>query len=178
MRRYYKFLVSGLGLVVIGLAIGSGYFKFPDQAIHGSESHLVKKVIDGDTIEIERYGRVETVRLIGVDTPETVDPRKTVQCFGKEASDYSKELMSNKSVILEPDPLVGERDKYNRLLAYVWLDDKRMVNHLLVAQGFAHEYTYRSQPYKYQQLLKDAQKQAKMQSTGLWSESSCNGKTK
>lgn len=78
----------------------------------------VVRVIDGDTIEIEGGDRV---RYIGIDTPETVDPRKPVQCYGQEASNKNKELVEGKTVELEKD--VSETDKYGRLLRYVWLGD-------------------------------------------------------
>ena len=101
----------------------------------------VIKVIDGDTIVIEIENKHETVRLIGIDAPETVDPRKTIQCFGKEASNKAKEMLNNKSVFLEADSTQGERDKYQRLLRYVFLQDRTNFNKLMIEQGYAHEYT-------------------------------------
>lgn len=141
------------------------------------DTYSVKNVIDGDTIEIERYGKAEKVRMIGIDTPETLDPRKPVQCFGKEASDKSKDLLSGGRVRLEFDPIVGQKDKYNRLLAYVWSNNE-LVNLKLIKEGYASEYTYRSQAYKYQNEFKNAQTVAKESSVGLWSPQTCNGKTK
>lgn len=138
----------------------------------------VKKVVDGDTIEIDRYGRKEEVRLIGMDTPEVVDPRKPVQCFGREASSKAHEILENKRVRLEFDSLTGERDKYQRLLAYLWEPDGTLYNQFMIAQGFAHEYTYQSQSYKYQLQLKQAEAEAKTASLGFWSPSTCNGDTK
>ena len=120
-RRKYLLL----GIIILGLGFGYYFFERPARQSPNNEStdtYQVKNVVDGDTIEITRYGKSEKVRLIGVDTPETLDPRKTVQCFGKEASDFSKSSLSQKVVRLEFDPNVGERDKYNRLLAYVWVD--------------------------------------------------------
>lgn len=176
MKRQQKLIGSGVAILLLGLAMLYGYLRQPGQS--NIETYKVVKVVDGDTIEIERYGKLETVRLIGIDTPETVDPRKPVQCFGKEASDNSKALLQGKSVRIEADPLVGERDKYNRLLAYVWLDDKQLVNQLLVSGGFAHEYTYRSQSYKYQTEFKQAEATARESGTGLWAAATCNGNTK
>lgn len=176
MKKPNKVIAIGLSLLFLGIAILYGYVQRPNQS--SNEMFKVAKVIDGDTIEVERYGKIEKVRLIGIDTPETVDPRKTVQCFGKEASDNSKALMQGKSVRLEFDPLVGERDKYQRLLAYVWLDDDQFVNQLLVSEGFAHEYTYRSQAYKYQSQFKQAESTARENGIGLWATNTCNGITK
>jgi micrococcal nuclease len=167
-------------LIIIGLLL---FFAAALVSIRESQNnqpkdtYSVKKVIDGDTIEIERYGKAEKVRMIGIDTPETLDPRKPVQCFGKEASDKSKDLLSGGRVRLEFDPIVGEKDKYNRLLAYVWSDNE-LVNLKLIKEGYANEYTYRSQSYKYQNEFKNAQTVAKESSIGLWSPQTCNGKTK
>jgi len=138
--------------------------------------YSVKEVVDGDTIKISMNGKVETLRLIGMDTPETVDPRKPVQCFGKEASNKAKELLSGKRVRIEMDPTQGERDKYNRLLAYVYRDDGLFYNKSMIEQGYAHEYTYNA-PYKYQAEFKTAQKTAQIAQLGLWSPATCNGDT-
>lgn len=178
MHKFYKL---GAGVLILVLALSYLYFELPrqnSQAGGTKDSYLVRNVVDGDTIEIERHGQLEKVRLIGIDTPETLDPRKPVQCFGKEASDFSKSLMAGKSVRLEFDPLVGERDKYNRLLAYVWLQDGSMINNLLVKNGYAHEYTYRSQSYKFQSQFKQAEQSAKIAELGFWSDQTCGGKVK
>lgn len=138
--------------------------------------YSVTEVVDGDTIKISMNGKVETLRLIGMDTPETVDPRKPVQCFGKEASNKAKELLSGKKVRIEMDPTQGERDKYDRLLAYVYRDDGLFYNKAMIEQGYAHEYTYNT-PYKYQTEFKTAQKTAQTAQVGLWSPATCNGDT-
>ncbi len=117
-------------------------------------------------------GKKETLRLIGIDTPETVDPRKPVQCFGKEASAKAKSLLSGKSVRLEADPTQGERDKYQRLLRYVFLEDGTNFDKLMISEGYAHEYTYNT-PYKYQSEFKQAQKEAEASKVGLWADNAC-----
>jgi micrococcal nuclease len=136
--------------------------------------YTVTKVTDGDTIHIEMDGRDEKVRLIGINTPETVDPRRPVQCFGKEASARMKELASGKIVRLEYDDSQNTRDAYGRLLAYVYLEDDQMLNRKMVAEGYAYEYTYLT-PYKYQKEFRELQTLAKSSERGLWSESTCNG---
>lgn len=136
-------------------------------------SYRVTKVIDGDTIEVSIGNQPEKVRFIGIDTPETVDPRKTVQCFGVEASNKTKELLFDKRVFLEADPTQGNRDKYKRLLRYVYILDGTMINKLLIEEGFAHEYTYMSNPYKYQTEFKEAQKRARTNKRGLWDDNIC-----
>lgn len=131
------------------------------------ETFSVTRVVDGDTIDVIIEGKTERLRLIGIDTPETVDPRKPVQCFGKEASKKAKQLLSNKTVKLESDPTQGERDKYGRLLRYVVLPDGQSFNKLMISEGYAYEYTY-STPYKYQTEYKQAQKDARIAKRGLW----------
>lgn len=138
--------------------------------------YSVISVVDGDTIKISMNGKEVTLRLIGMDTPETVDPRKPVQCFGKEASNKAKELLSGKKVIIEIDPSQGELDKYGRTLAYVYRDDGLFYNKYMIEQGYAHEYTYNTQ-YKYQVEFKLAQKTAQSGQLGLWSPNTCNGDT-
>ncbi len=127
----------------------------------------VLRVVDGDTIHVEIDNKEETVRLIGVDTPETVDPRKPVQCFGKEASNFTKQTLSDKTVFLEKDETQGNLDKYQRLLRYIFLEDGTNVNKLLIQEGYAHEYTYHL-PYKYQSEFKQAEKEARENNKGLW----------
>lgn len=138
--------------------------------------YSVTKIIDGDTIEINMSGKAETLRLIGMDTPETVDPRKPVQCFGVEASNKAKELLSGKKVKIESDSSQDTRDKYERLLVYVYRDDGLFYNKYMIEQGYAHEYTYEV-PYKYQVEFKAAQKSAQDNQRGLWSPTTCNGNT-
>jgi len=173
MSKPIKLIIIGLLLFFLAALVSIR----ETQDNQPKDTYSVKKVIDGDTIEIERYGKAEKVRMIGIDTPETLDPRKPVQCFGKEASDKSKDLLSGGRVRLEFDPIVGQKDKYNRLLAYVWSNNE-LVNLKLIKEGYANEYTYRSQAYKYQNEFKNAQTVAKESSVGLWSPQTCNGETK
>lgn len=122
---------------------------------------LVMRVVDGDTIEIETG---EKVRYIGVNTPESVDPRRKVQCFGKEASAYNELLVEGKRVRLEPD--VEDRDKYGRLLRYVWVGDE-MLNERLVMDGYAQLMTIPPN-VKYVDRFKAAQTEAREAKRGLW----------
>lgn len=127
---------------------------------------LVTKVTDGDTIEVTS-GVI--VRLLGIDTPETVDPRRPVECFGKEASNKLKELVLGKEVVLEKD--ISETDKYNRLLRYVYLeiDNTRtlFINDFMIREGFAKLLTY-PPDVKYAEQFLDAQRQAREQRKGIW----------
>jgi len=134
---------------------------------------LVTKVVDGDTIEVQFEGVKETIRFIGIDTPETKDPRKPVQCFGKEASAKTSELLKNQFVRLESDSSQSNRDVYKRLLRYVYRDDGLFVNKFLIEEGFAYEYTYKSNPYMYQKDFIEAQHLAQEQQKGLWGQDVC-----
>lgn len=148
----------------------------PTQTLAQYTYYSVTNVVDGDTIKISMSGKEVTLRLIGMDTPETVDPRKPVQCFGKEASNKAKELLLGKKVRIEIDVSQGEIDKYGRTLAYVYRDDGMFYNKYMIEQGYAHEYTYNT-PYKYQAEFKLAQKIAQTNLLGLWSPETCNGDT-
>ena len=133
----------------------------------------VVRVVDGDTVVVAPR---TTLRLIGIDTPETVDPRKPVQCFGREASAWAHALLDGKEVWLEYDPSQGRLDKYGRTLAYVWLPDGVLFNQVMIADGFAHEYTY-DLPYRYQDAFAAAERDARESERGLWSPTTCNGDT-
>jgi len=152
-------------------------------------NYKVSKVIDGDTLEIKNLdgskmsnGKEEIkIRLIGINTPESVDPRKPVECFGKEASDYAKNLALGREVALEIDDSQSLIDKYGRQLAYIyvktsgWIGSNYfMLNKKLIANGYAYEYTYDT-PYKYQSLFQDLENQAKERGLGLWNSETCNG---
>lgn len=130
----------------------------------------VEKVIDGDTIEVTYGGRKETVRFLGIDTPETHDPRKPVQCFGQAASDYNKSLLEGKSVRLEPDATNSDRDKYRRLLRYVYLPDGTLVNAKLIQDGYAFAYVVF--PLERLDEFKALEQQARAENRGLWA--GCN----
>lgn len=124
---------------------------------------LVTRIVDGDTIELKGG---QKVRLIGVDTPETVDPRKPVQCFGVAAKDFTTSLLENQWVRLESD--VSTKDRYGRTLAYVWRDDV-MVNDTLLKEGYAKLLTV-PPDVKYVEQFKQSEQSARVQQKGLWAE--------
>ena len=134
--------------------------------------HTVVEVVDGDTIKAIVFGKVETIRLIGIDTPETVHPSEAVECFGPNASQAAR-VLRGRLVMLEADPSQGDRDRYGRLLRYVFLDGRNF-NRYLIAEGFAHEYTYDG-PYRHQAEFKAAERQSRATGKGLWS--SCPAET-
>ncbi len=131
----------------------------------------VSGVVDGDTITVDDGVTQMTVRLLGIDTPETVDPDQPVQCFGPDATERVGELIGQQ-VWLETDPSQAGLDAYGRMLAYVWLSDDQLVNLQLVEEGYAREYTY-DQPYRYQGSFRAAQATAAAAGLGLWAPSAC-----
>ena len=140
-----------------------------------SDTSRVARVIDGDTIELENG---ERVRYIGIDAPETSDPRKSIQCFGIEAAKKNQELVEGKVVRLEKDVRtspsartflaspVSERDRYQRLLRYVYAGNT-FINLELVKQGFAKVATY-PPDVKYQEQFLAAEREAREVKKGLW----------
>ena len=131
----------------------------------------VTKVVDGDTIWVDNNGQRLNIRMIGVDTPEMVDPRKPVQCFGLEASAQAKTILGGQSVYLENDPSQDSIDRHGRT-AYVWTASGRLFNLDMIADGYAFEYTY-DLPYRYQADFKAAEADASANDRGLWSPNTC-----
>jgi micrococcal nuclease len=121
----------------------------------------VKRVIDGDTLLLTTR---ERVRLIGVDTPETKHPQKPVQYFGKEAYLFTKRMVEGKEVRLEYD--WQRRDKYGRLLAYVYLMDGTFLNAEIIKQGYGFAYT--KYPFKYLEEFRRYEREARENGRGLW----------
>lgn len=128
--------------------------------------YRVVSVSDGDTIVVNMDGREEIVRLIGVDTPETVKPNSPQECFGKEASNFLKNTLSNQQVKLEPDPINQNRDRYERLLRYVYFNDL-LINKQIIEQGYG--FAYLSFPFTKAEEFRLAQVSARQAGVGVWS---------
>lgn len=122
------------------------------------------RVVDGDTIVVSIDGKDQKVRLIGVDTPETVHPFKPVEHYGKEASAFTKNLVEGKPVRIEYD--WQKKDKYKRLLAYVFLEDGTFINAEIIKQGYGFAYT--KYPFKYLEEFRGYQAEAQKYRLGLW----------
>jgi micrococcal nuclease len=131
---------------------------------------IVVRHVDGDTVyvsiprppkEVKRY---EPVRFIGVDTPETVHPQKTVERFGKQASEFTRRHLLNQTVFLAFDWQL--RDRYDRLLAYIYLADGSCFNATLVREGYAHAYT--RFPFQFLEQFRTLEREARERGRGLW----------
>ena len=130
----------------------------------------VSRVVDGDTVEVVRGRRTLTLRLIGIDTPETVDPSKPVQCFGPAASSYANRQLLGEPVVLEFDRSQGRLDYYGRTLAYLWVrgdGSPWLFDQRVVRLGYAREYTYDT-VYAWQAEFMAAERQARANHRGLW----------
>lgn len=151
----------------------------------GFETGVVTRVVDGDTIVVEvtarsggpgageaEVGEEHTVRLIGIDTPESVDPRSPVECFGTEASDATRALLEGADVRLVKD--VSETDRYGRLVRYVYLGEE-MANARLVVNGYAAAYTF-PPDVRHSDLFVRLERDAREEDRGLWSPDTCSGK--
>ena len=145
-------------------------------AAWSSETARVTRVVDGDTLVVSIAGQEERVRLIGVDTPETVHPQKPVEYFGKEASAFTKRIAEGKTVRLEADPQNTDRDKYHRLLRYVYLPDGRLLNAEIIRQGYGFAYT--RFPFRKMEEFRALEREPREANRGLWGEASAVEKMK
>lgn len=127
----------------------------------------VVEIVDGDTIKIDYHGKIEKLRMIGIDTPESVHPNKKKNTKqGKTASNFTKQELLNKKIEVEFD--VQKRDKYGRLLGYVYVDGK-MYNKTLLEEGYARLATYPPN-VRYVDDFKEIQKQAQQNKKGFWND--------
>jgi len=151
-----------------GSGDGPGGGAVPTSVPTEAAEAVVERVVDGDTVVVRVQGERERIRLIGVDTPETVKPDAPVDCFGPEASDETTGLLPGGSTVwLESDASQGDADRYDRLLRYVWAPDGTMLNEHLIADGFGREDTY-DDPYRYRDRFMAAEAEAERADLGLW----------
>ncbi len=170
-RQLQRRLIPALVIAITLLATygqQQGWFKTAGQATTQSQPGLysVNHFIDGDTIAINMDGKSESVRMIGVDTPETHKPNAPVQCYGPAAAAYTKTLINDQQVRLQADPDSTNRDRYNRLLRYVYLPDGRMVETELIKNGYGFAYT--NFPFTKKSEFVADQARAKATGKGLW----------
>jgi micrococcal nuclease len=162
MRRRRQLLPGLLAaLVLVTIAYLRREAPPPNRPAPTSSSRLCVRAVDGDTLELDGG---ERVRLIGVNAPESVDPRRPVEYFGKEAAAFTRRLAEGKTVRLE----YGEetRDAYGRTLAYVYLPDGTLLNAEIIRQGYGYAYT--RFPFRYQEEFRALEREARSQGRGLW----------
>ncbi|PJF34872.1 MAG: nuclease [Candidatus Thermofonsia Clade 1 bacterium] len=135
----------------------------------------VSRVVDGDTADILVNGERWRVRMLGMDTPESVAQDRPVECFGRAAAARARQLLEGQTVYLERDTSQDDRDRFGRHLRFVWFSDGRLFNLQMIAEGYAFEYTYRGNAHKYQRQFRSAQEEARRALRGLWSPDTCNG---
>lgn len=128
--------------------------------------YKVSQFSDGDTINVLMNGQSETVRMIGVDTPETHHPDRPLECYGQEATNFTKEIIGSQEVRLEADPENSNRDRYGRLLRYVYLPDGSSVSARLIDSGFGFAYTFF--PFEKSTEFEALEAKAKSAKRGLW----------
>ena len=146
-----------------------------NQSTSQKSGPTVVRVVDGDTVVLRIDGRQERVRLIGMNTPESVDPRRPVECLGKEASKKAAEILTpGLAVRTEADPTQDVRDRNGRLLLYLWTPDGVLFNEQMISLGYANEYTFAA-PYRFQARFKAAEREARAAKRGLWAEDACIG---
>lgn len=167
-RHKLKFLV----FIIVALAVTatqSGWIKELPQAAQQNQPGLytIDHYVDGDTIAVNMNGNVETVRFIGVDTPETHRPNTPVQCYGPQAAAYTKAQISKfGKVRLQADPQDTNRDVYGRLLRYVYLPDGTLLDEQIIKQGYG--FAYLDFPFSKKAEFAAAQTQAQLAKAGLW----------
>ena len=171
-RRSALFSIVILVALIV-CAVGLGYFAtthkwsvFQPAVVTEPGYYKVTEFIDGDTIAVDMDGANEKVRMIGVDTPETHDPRKAVQCFGQAASDFTRNIIGQSSVRLEADPINSSRDRYDRLLRYVYTRDGTLINAEIIKQGYG--FAYLGFPFTKSDEFRGYQSRARAESKGLW----------
>ena len=148
-------------------AVSGAEPQIPVKDFSGMQAYKVVRVVDGDTVILLIHGKKTSVRLIGVDTPETVHPRKPVQYYGREASLFLKNLLRGEEVYIEQRGKVDEFDRYGRLLAYLYrAPDGLFVNLEIVRQGYGHAYT--RFPFQYMDLFRFYERKARSDEKGLW----------
>ena len=156
------FVIAILAILVY-VVLGSSHTF--DRNLNFGTAYDVIRVVDGDTVRVRYEGKNESVRLIGINTPETVAPGRPIQYYGPQASTFAKNLLAGEKVYLLFEP--SKRDRYGRLLAYLYrAPDKLFVNEEIVRQGYGRAYTrYR---FKHSKRFVDLQRKAKSARKGLW----------
>ena len=169
-KRKFTTLVSLVLTLVVLVAQQQGWLKQASDAAQQNQpgTYKVLRYVDGDTIAVDMDGTSETIRFIGIDTPETHKPNTPVQCYGPAAAAHTKNLIASGGgrVRLAGDTLGTNRDRYDRLLRYVYLPDGQFVNEINIREGYAFYYPF----FPFSKKVEFAAAQAEAQTTkrGLW----------
>ncbi|MEG0409226.1 MAG: thermonuclease family protein [Bacilli bacterium] len=180
MKKRHRTKITGFGVMIpymivmmlVILSINPALtflkdFLKPIQSLESNRVYLTK-CTDGDTAHFKINGKDEVVRFLAIDTPETLKPNTPVQPYGKEASNYTCEIISNAKNIELQYETGNETDKYGRKLAWVFTDGK-LLQKDLISKGYA-KVAYEKDTYKYTAILKNVELEAKMKKIGIWSE--------
>ncbi|HRA48177.1 MAG TPA: thermonuclease family protein [Thermomicrobiales bacterium] len=169
MGRYFSFVLAAIVLMLsFGLVSADNPAGIPKDAVQVT----LIRVVDGDTIHVRMPdGADEPLRLIGIDSPETVDPEREIGCFGPEASAHLEKLIKpGRSLWIETDQ--SNRDRFDRLLRYVWVQKSSggvyLLNEVLVRDGYAQAKRY-PPDIKRSEQLEAAQELAQRKGRGMWS---------
>ena len=167
-RKRILIVITGASFIVAVSSYGAGLYRRSMQSAINNQPGLyaVASFEDGDTIIVDMNGTLERIRFIGVDTPETQDPRKAIQCYGKAASAHTKQTIGTSKVRLVSGPDNTNRDRYGRLLRYVYLPNGRFINAELVNLGYGFAYT--GFPFSKIDEFKSYQQDARKFNRGLW----------
>lgn len=169
-KRHTKKLAAALLflMLAVGATLQPEWFKRVSDEAQRSQPGLydVEEVSDGDTIIVNMNGRREIIRMIGVDTPETQHPDRPVECYAQTASEHTRRSLSGKKVRLEADPLNSNRDRYGRLLRYVYLPDGKLFEEQLISEGFGFSYT--QFPFEKAEYFESLEAKAEAAKKGLW----------
>ncbi len=171
LRKEVKRILAAV-LIVFGLYVGN-ILSYPKNGVDSFTEVKVIRVVDGDTVVINFNGTSTKARLIGVDTPESVDPRKPVECYSLEAKRYTEQLLLSNTAYIETDETQGLYDKYGRVLVYMYTSTTTpSVNELLIKNGYAREYTY-DKAYRYVHVFKESERYAQENTLGVWNSETC-----
>ena len=169
-RRAHGWLGLLVAVIIAAVAFGqqNGWLDGAEKAAVSNQPGLytASRFVDGDTIEVNMNGHAEKVRFIGVDTPETHKPNTPVQCYGPAAAAFTKTIIGSTKFRLVSDELSTDRDRYNRLLRYVYLTDGMIVNEKLIQDGYGFYYPYF--PFTKADQFSADQKTAQAAHKGLW----------
>ncbi len=169
-RRQRKLLSALMAVITLVIAFGQqqGWFGAVKQAavVNQPGLYAINHFVDGDTIAVNMDGKVEEIRFIGIDTPETHKPNTPVQCYGPQAAAFTKAQIGSGRVRLASDPDSTNGDRYDRLLRYVYTQNGTLLNEELVKQGFAFYYPYF--PYTKSTQFSQDEQMAMATKKGLW----------